>query len=105
MKTRIMIITVYHFQSDDQSEHTNQIIKIILQYVLKDISNADFTDFLSAFKQMFNNNINAFIRQTSNEIIYEYNLMNFFDMITDRTVKEFEIEYKIHQQEVQNSIV
>ena len=53
---------------------------------------------------MFNNNINAFIRQISNEIIYKYNLMNFFDMITDRAAKEFETEHKIHQQEAQNSI-
>ena len=53
---------------------------------------------------MFNNNINAFIEQTSNEIIYKYNLMNFFDVITDKAAKEFETECKIHQQEVQNSI-
>src|SRR5436190_13011606 len=97
MRIRIMITTVYYSQSDSQSEHTNQTIKIILQYVLKNILNADFTDFLSAFKQMFNNNINAFIRQISNEIIYEYNLTDFFDMITDKAAKEFETEHKIHQ--------
>ena len=60
MKIRIMIITVYHSQSDDQSEHINQITEVVLQYILKDALNADFTDFLSAFKQMFNNSINAF---------------------------------------------
>ena len=76
-----------------------------MQYVLEKASNTDFINFLSAFKQVFNNNINAFIKQISNEIIYEYNLMNFFDIITDRAVKEFKTEYKIHQQEVQNSIV
>ena len=72
---------------------------------MKDILNADFTDFLSAFKQMFNNNINAFIKQTSNEIIYEFNLMNFFDMIINKVTKEFETEHKVHQQEAQNSIM
>ena len=66
--------------------------------------NADFINFLSTFKQMFNNNINAFIRQISNEIIYEYNLTDFFDVITDEAAKEFKTECKIHQQEVQNSI-
>ena len=55
-----MIITVYHSQSDDQSECTNQTAEIVLQYALKKTSNADFTDFLSAFKQIFNNSINAF---------------------------------------------
>ena len=95
-----MITTVYHSQSDSQSECTNQTVEVILQYILKNILNADFIDFLSAFKQIFNNNINTFIRQISNEIIYRFNLMNFFDMITDEAVKEFETEYKIHQHEV-----
>src|SRR6266480_6290886 len=99
MRIRIMIITIYHSQFNDQFEHTNQTVKIVLQYILKNILNADFTDFLSAFKQMFNNNINVFIRQISNEIIYEFNLMNFFDMIIDEVTKGFETEYKIHQQE------
>ena len=104
MRIRITIITVYYSQSDDQSEHTNQTVKIILQYILKDVSNADFINFLSAFKQMFNNNINAFTEQISNEIIYEFNFMNFFNIIIKRAAKKFEIEHKIHQQEVQNSI-
>src|SRR5204863_756194 len=103
MKIRITIITVYHSQFNDQSECTNQITEIVLQYILKDALNADFINFLSAFKQVFNNSINAFIRQTSNEIIYEYNLTNFFDMITNRAAKKLETEHKIHQQEVQNS--
>ena len=100
-----MIIIIYHSQSDDQSEHTNQIIKVVLWYALKNALNADFTDFLSAFKWVFNNSINAFTEWTSNEIIYRYNLMNFFDMITDKAAKKFETEHKIHQQEVQNSIM
>ena len=76
-----------------------------MQYALEEASNADFINFLSAFKQVFNNSINAFTEQTSNEIIYKFNLMNFFNMITDRVAKEFETEYKIHQQEAQNSIM
>ena len=64
----------------------------------------NFTDFLSAFKQMFNNSINVFTEQTSNEIIYEFNLADFFDVITDNNTKKFETKYKIHQQEAQDSI-
>ena len=53
---------------------------------------------------MFNNNINTFIRQISNEIIYKFNLADFFDMITDDNAKEFEAEHKIHQQKIQDAI-
>ena len=96
MRIRITIIIIYHFQSDDQFKHTNQITEIILQYTLEKASNTDFTDFLSEFKQMFNNNINAFIKQTSNEIIYKFNLADFFDIIADNNAREFEVEHKIH---------
>src|SRR5436189_4540784 len=105
MRIRIIIITVYHSQSDNQSEHTNQIIEIVLQYALKEASNADFIDFLSAFKQIFNNSINAFTDQTFNEIIYKFNLTNFFDVITNNDAKKFETEHKICQQKAQDSIV
>ena len=45
-----MITTIYYSQSDDQSEHINQIAEIVLQYALEKASNANFIDFLSAFK-------------------------------------------------------
>ena len=41
--------------------------------------------------------MNAFTDQIFNEIIYEFNLTDFFDMITDSDVKKFETEHKIHQ--------
>ena len=99
-----MITTVYHSQFNDQSECTNQTAKIVLQYALEEASNADFTDFLSAFKQVFNNSINTFTDQILNEIIYEFNLADFFSMINDNNAREFEVKHKIHQQEAQDSI-
>ena len=53
---------------------------------------------------MFNNNINAFIRQISNEIIYEFNLTDFFDVIADDNARKFEVKHKIHQQKTQDAI-
>ena|SRR5436190_10749738 len=100
MRIRITIITVYYSQFDDQSECINQITEIVLQYALKKALNNDFTDFLSTFKQVFNNSINAFIDQTFNKIIYEFNLTDFFSMINDNNAKEYKAEHKIHQQEV-----
>ena len=100
-----MITTVYHSQSDDQFKHINQITEIVLWYALEEVSNADFINFLSAFKQVFNNSVNAFTDWIFNEIIYEFNLADFFDMITDSDAKKFETECKIHQQKAQDSIV
>ena len=99
-----MITTIYHSQFNDQFERTNQIIKIVLQYALEEALNANFINFLLAFKQMFNNSINAFTRQTSNEIVYEFNLIDSFDMIIDSDARKFEAEHKIHQQKTQDLI-
>ena len=65
---------------------------------------ADFIDFLSAFKWVFNNSINVFIEQTSNEIIYKFNFTDFFDVINNNNAREFKIKHKIHQQKIQDSI-
>ena len=105
MRIKIIIITVYYFQSDNQFECTNQTAEIVLQYALEEALNANFTDFLPAFKWVFNNSMNAFTDQILNEIIYEFNLTDFFDMITDSDAKKFETECKIHQQKAQDSIV
>ena len=65
-------------------------------YTLEKALNADFTDFLLTFKWVFNNNINAFTDWTSNKIIYEFNLANFFNMISNNDAREFEVKHKIH---------
>ena len=96
MKIRITITTIYYSQSDDQFECTNQTAEIVLWYALKEALNADFTDFLPAFKWVFNNSMNAFTDQISNEIIYGFNLADSFDVITDSDAKKFETEHKIH---------
>jgi len=50
MSTRISTITAYHAQSDDQSEQTNQMMKIALHFAQERNSDTEFIKFLSAFK-------------------------------------------------------
>ena len=95
---------IYHSQFNDQSEHTNQTAEIVLWYALEKALNADFTDFLSAFKWVFNNSMNAFTDQIFNKIIYEFNLTDSFSMIINDDAKKFKAEHKIHQQEAQDLI-
>src|SRR5438045_2908871 len=54
MRIRISTITVYHTQSDSQSEQINQTIKIAMCYISEQASDVDFTKFLSAMKHVFN---------------------------------------------------
>src|SRR5947207_14103514 len=104
MSTRISTIKAYHAQSDDQSEQINQMMKITLCFAQEKNSDTEFIKFLSAFKQVFNNNLNIFTDHFFNEIIYNFKLANLFDIVTAGTAEDFETQQKIHQQKVQDSI-
>ena len=71
---------------------------------MKQASDINFIDFLSAFKRVFNNSINTSTDWFSNKIIYEFNLTNFFNIVFEEDIKKFKAEHKIHQQKAQNSI-
>ena len=82
----------HHSQSDDQSEQTNQMMKIALQFTQERNSDIEFMKFLSAFKQVFNNNFNTSTDHLLNEIIYKFKLANFFSIIMTDEAKDFEAQ-------------
>ena len=92
MSTRISNTTIYHAQSDDQLKQINQIMKITLYFVQERNSDTEFIEFLSAFKWVFNNNLNVFINCFFNEIIYDFKLADSFDIMTADTAENFETQ-------------
>ena len=50
--------------------------EIALRYDLELDPDTDFTEFLPAFKRVFNNSVNASTRRFPNQIIYGFNLAN-----------------------------
>ena len=92
MSTRISTTTAYHAQSDDQLKQINQMMKIALHFVQERNSDTEFIKFLSAFKQVFNNNFNVFTDCFLNEIIYDFKLADSFNIVTADTVEDFEIQ-------------
>jgi hypothetical protein len=104
MGARISATTAYHPQSDGQSERTNQTAEIALRFATARYPGVDFTEFLPAFKRVFNNSVNASTGRSPNEIIYGFNLTDSFGVVTDGEAKKFEEERKIHQQEAQDLI-
>src|SRR6266480_494289 len=104
MSIKISTTTAYHAQSDDQLKQINQTMKIALHFAQERNSDTEFIKFLSAFKQVFNNNFNIFIDYSLNEIIYNFKLADSFDIVTTDAVEDFKAQQKIHQQEAQDSI-
>ena len=79
-------------------------MKIALQFTQERNSDIEFMKFLSAFKQVFNNSLNVSTDYLFNEIIYEFKLADFFNIITADEAKNFEAQQKMHQQKAQDSI-
>ena len=94
----------HHSQSDDQSEWTNQMMKIALWFTQERNSDIEFMKFLSAFKWVFNNSSNTSTDCLLNEIIYKFKLADFFDIVTASEAKDFEAQQKMHQQKAQDFI-
>ena len=66
-------------------------------YISKQASDVDFIKFLSAMKCVFNNSTNMSTDWFSNEIIYNFNLADSFDIVAEEDTKNFEAECNIHQ--------
>ena len=80
------------------------MMKIALHFAQERNSDTEFIEFLSAFKQVFNNNFNIFTDHFLNEIIYDFKLADSFDIVTADAAEDFETQQKIHQQKAQDSI-
>jgi hypothetical protein len=104
MGAGISATTAYHPQSNGQSERTNQTAEIALRYDLELNPDTDFTEFLPAFKRVFNNSVNASTGRSPNQITHGFNLADSFGVVTEGDAKDFEAERKVHQQEAQDSI-
>jgi hypothetical protein len=72
VKTDLLISIVYHLQTNEQSERTNQTIEIALRYLLTSNSNLSWHEALSSFQQTFMNILTS-TKYVSNEVLYEMN--------------------------------
>jgi hypothetical protein len=87
MGARISTTTAYHPQSNGQSERTNQTAEIALRYDLELNPDTDFTEFLPAFKRVFNNSVNASTGRSPNQITHSFNLADSFGVVTEGDAK------------------
>jgi hypothetical protein len=83
MKIALHFTIAYHFSSDDQSERTNQTVKIALRFSLMKRQITNFTQLLSFIQVTVNNFTNAFIDLFFNEILYEFKVSEFLNLLND----------------------
>ena len=73
LKIKLLYFTVYHSQTNDQFERTNQTIEITLRFHLTIMKNSrKWLVVLSKIQRHLNNVVSTTIDKNSNEIVYEF---------------------------------
>ena len=73
--------TIYHFQTNDQSKRTNQIVEITLRFHLTIMKNSVQWSKMFSKIQRHINNVNSFvIDKNSNEIVYDFIFLQIVDL-------------------------
>lgn len=89
LKTKLLTSSAYHSQTDNQSEHTNQTVKIALQYHVTSHSDKDFTFALPYIQETLNNSWNAFISYAQNELAYGFWTNDSLTCLADLPLKDY----------------
>jgi hypothetical protein len=84
IETDLLTSTIYHSQTDDQSERINQTIEIALRYFLTSNSNLCWHEALSSLQHDLMNFI-IFTSFTSNQTLYEVNIKLSLMILNDHT--------------------
>ena len=104
IKIRILMSTVYHLQTDRQSECMNQSVKIALQYYMIENSEEDWVSFLSFLQINMNNIINTLTGWSSNEILLRHKMNDLITLLSVMNVTEVKRKRIQHQREAEDSI-
>ena len=82
LKIRLLYFTVYHSQTNEQSERTNQTVEIALRYYLNTLEiMTDWSLTLSRLQALLNSFISTIIMKTSTEIMYDTNIKQQLDLL------------------------
>ena len=103
--TKLFTFTTYHFQIDDNSERTNQIVKIALRYFIIQHSDILYVRVLPFIQAQFNNSSNVVIELFSNEINYDFKMRDAlvdFSKINTTNLKNRTTQRLEYRQETQN---
>jgi hypothetical protein len=107
LNVALHFIIAYHLSSDDQSKRTNQIIKIVIKYVL--MNKINFIKVISFIQFILNNSTNAFIEVIFNELFYEFKIaksLNLLERLDDENLTtSIEHERNVLKKQTKKTIV
>ena len=88
LRTKLLTNTTYHFQIDESFERINQTMKIVLRYLIITYSNVKYIIFLSSLQIELNNVVNAFIKLSLNEVIYDFRVKKLIFVVEFQNISK-----------------
>ena len=79
---------VYHAQTNDQFEKSNQTIEIAIRFLTSNNSEVSIVSILFIIQSQLNNSSNASIELASNEIIYDFKVRDTISTFNQRNLSE-----------------
>ncbi len=105
-KLKILLLTsmIYHFQIDDQSEHSNQTVKITLWFLLFSINESLWSSLLISLQANFNNFMFVNTDKSFNEIVYDFKTINISSLINSEDCFNYTVKQSINVFEAADAI-
>ena len=100
MKIFLLIFTVYHSQTNDQSKRINQIIEIVFKFHIIAHSKNDWNEILSYLQAKSNNVKQLFINFAFNEFVYDFKINDSFDMLINLLSQDYQRLRQIKRENV-----
>ena len=100
----MFVFTIYHSQSNDQFERTNQTIKIVLRYWIIANFEIDFDQELLYVQTSINNIVVTIIEYTSNELYYEFRLQNNLKLLTNMSIENWNVLRLKYRENIEKTI-
>ena len=103
----LFMSSAYHAQTNDLSKRFNQIVKIVLRYLIAKNSNIDWIEILSILQVQLNNASNAITDRSFNEMMYEFKLRDVLIALTRKFIKIDDVDFERfrHQRKAIDAIV
>ena len=91
LNINLLIVFAYHQQADEQAEHINQFIKIVLKFYLFIYSkNVHLWHKLLSYIQTKMNNVKHVKRNFAfNKFVYEFKIQDFLNFLWDLSSKNY----------------
>ena len=104
LEVSLLTFIVYHAQTNEQFERSNQIVEIAIRFLTSNNPDIKIVSALSTIQSQFNNSLNAFTDLSSNEIIYGFRVRDIISALNQMQDESITNKRKEYQTEASDAI-